>query len=97
MNGTQILSTANFGTIPTNWSIVGISAYSASNGYAEFFWRNTLGDLAIWQINGRQILAGPNIGEVPTDGPSPTSATSAAPATPTFSGVARTAMWRSGS
>src|SRR5208282_3442805 len=66
MNGTQILSTADFGTIPTSWTIVGTSAYHASTGYAELFWRNTNGDVAIWQINGSQILAAPDIGNVPT-------------------------------
>jgi hypothetical protein len=33
-------------------------------GTAELIWRNTGGDVAIWQMNGTQVLSSPDLGNV---------------------------------
>jgi FG-GAP-like repeat len=69
MNGTQVVSTPGLGNVPTSWSIAGTSAYNAynANPNAELIWRNTNGDVAIWLMNGAQLLSGPGLGNVPTN------------------------------
>ena len=37
------------------------------DGYSDIAWRDTAGDLAIWLMNGTQILSGPDLGNVPTN------------------------------
>ena len=36
------------------------------DGKSDIAWRNTNGDLAIWLMNGTQVLSGPDLGNVPT-------------------------------
>jgi len=62
MIGSQVASTAGLGTLSSDWSIIG----DDNNG--NIFWRNTAGDLAIWQINGVQEVATRlSLGNVPAN------------------------------
>jgi subtilase family serine protease len=69
MNGTQVVSAPGLGNVPTSWSIAGTSAYRATypDTDAELIWRNTNGDVAIWEMYGTQVLSAPIIGNVPTN------------------------------
>jgi hypothetical protein len=35
------------------------------DGYSDIAWRNTSGDVAIWLMNGTQVLSAPDVGNVP--------------------------------
>ena len=49
----------------TDWSIVG--QRQLNNSFpADLIWRNTNGDLAIWFMNGTQVVSAPDLGNVPT-------------------------------
>jgi VCBS repeat protein len=70
-NGTQIqvLSTTDFGVIPTSWSIAGTGDFNG-DGYADILWYNANGDTSIWLMtpNGTQmqVLAATDLGSVIT-------------------------------
>ena len=65
MMGTQVLSGAGLGQIPTTWSIVGQRDFNG-DGKADLLWRDTSGNIAMWFMNGTQISSGAIIGQVPT-------------------------------
>jgi hypothetical protein len=58
MSGSTVTATAAFGTVPLSWTIVG----DDNNG--NVFWRDTAGDLAIWQVSGQEVVSA-NIGNTP--------------------------------
>jgi hypothetical protein len=66
MNGTQVLSAAGIGSVPTNWSIVGQRDFNG-DGMSDLLWRDTSGNTAIWFMNGTQVLSAVGIGKVPTN------------------------------
>jgi hypothetical protein len=58
MNGTQIInSSATFvGGVPYPlWTIIGTGDFNG-DGYADILWRDTNGNIAIWEMNGTQII-----------------------------------------
>jgi len=58
MNGTTILNptTSYVGTVsPSTWTIVGTGDFNG-DGYTDILWRDTAGDVAIWEMNGTTIL-----------------------------------------
>src|SRR6202522_3884397 len=69
MNGTGCLNpnSAGGGNVATTWAIVGIGDFNG-DGYADILWRDTSGNVAIWEMNGTTIL-NPNtagVGKVST-------------------------------
>ncbi|HKM88556.1 MAG TPA: VCBS repeat-containing protein, partial [Xanthobacteraceae bacterium] len=58
MNGTTILNptTSYVGTVsPSTWTIVGTGDFNG-DGKTDILWRDTAGDVAIWEMNGTTIL-----------------------------------------
>src|SRR5208282_151976 len=58
MNGTSILNptTSYVATVsPSTWSIVGQRDFNG-DGKSDILWRDTSGDVAIWEMNGTTIL-----------------------------------------
>src|SRR5208282_1329720 len=58
MNGTSILNptTSYDGTVsPSTWTIVGTGDFNG-DGKSDILWRDTSGDVAIWEMNGTTIL-----------------------------------------
>ncbi len=51
MNGSKVTGTANLGSKPPNWTIV------ASDAHGDIFWRDTAGDLEMWQVHGSKVVA----------------------------------------
>ena len=51
--------------MPTSWSIVGQRDFNG-DGNADMLWRDTNGDLAMWFMNGTQVLSGAGLGNVPS-------------------------------
>jgi hypothetical protein len=43
------------GTMPTTWSIVGTGDFNGDRK-SDILWRDTAGDVAIWEMNGTSIL-----------------------------------------
>jgi hypothetical protein len=60
MNGTQIVQSASFGTVPPVWSIVGTGDFNG-DGKFDLLWRDSSGNTAIWLLNGAQVLGSPSI------------------------------------
>jgi FG-GAP-like repeat len=70
MNGTSILnpSASYVATVsPSTWSIVGVGDFNG-DGMADILWRDTSGDVAIWEMNGTSIVNASTtyVGTVPT-------------------------------
>jgi Glucose / Sorbosone dehydrogenase/FG-GAP-like repeat len=59
----QILSSADYGTIPNSWQIVGQRDFNG-DGKADLLWSNTNGDTSIWLMNGTTVSATPDLGVV---------------------------------
>ena len=96
MNGIQPPQGAFVGNVQTAWSIVGTGDFNG-DGKGDILWRNTNGDVAMWLMNGTQLLSpGVVLGNVPTLGKSSAPAISTATARATFSGATRTATSRFG-
>src|SRR5258707_9163954 len=57
MNGTTVLNpnTAGVGNVPTTWSIVGTGDFNG-DGKWDILWRDTGGNVAIWEMNGTTVL-----------------------------------------
>jgi uncharacterized membrane protein len=59
MDGGNVLATTNFGVIPSSWTIV------ADDNRGDVLWQDSSGNLAIWQINGTQVVRSAGLGNVP--------------------------------
>jgi hypothetical protein len=57
MNGTSILnaSTSFVANVPGTWTIVGTGDFNG-DGRSDILWRDTSGNVAIWEMNGTTIL-----------------------------------------
>jgi hypothetical protein len=57
MNGTSILnaSTSFVANVPRTWTIVGTGDFNG-DGRSDILWRDTSGNVAIWEMNGTTIL-----------------------------------------
>jgi hypothetical protein len=51
--------------VPTSWSIVGTGDFSGT-GNTDILWLDPAGDVAIWFMNGTQVVSTPVLGNVPT-------------------------------
>jgi hypothetical protein len=65
MNGSTILQTSVFGSVPAIWSVVGQRDF-AFTGDAGVLWRDTAGDVGLWLMNGTQIASNTVLGNVAT-------------------------------
>jgi L-ascorbate oxidase len=63
MNGTQVLSAADFGIVDNSWQVVGQRDFSA-DGKADLLWQNANGDTSIWLMNGTQVSSASDLGIV---------------------------------
>jgi hypothetical protein len=52
------------GNVTTSWIIAETGDFNG-DGFSDILWRNANGDVAIWLINGTQILSAPDVGNVP--------------------------------
>jgi len=67
MSAAQILQSGGFGTVPTNWQLVGQRDFNG-DGKNDWLWRDgTSGTVAIWLLNGLQILQSGSLGTVPSN------------------------------
>ncbi len=69
MNGTAVLNqnSSFVANVPGQWAIVGQRDFNG-DGKADLLWRDTSGNVAIWEMNGTAVL-NPNssfVGNVPT-------------------------------
>jgi hypothetical protein len=81
----QILQGAAFNSVGTNWSIVGQRDFNG-DGKSGILWRDTVGDVGMWLMNGTQIVQSGSFARSRSTGRSPEPETSMATARPTFSG-----------
>jgi hypothetical protein len=65
MNGGNIVSSANLGSVPTSWSIVGTGDFNG-DGKPDLLWRNSNGDVVIWFMNGGSLVSSTDLGVIPT-------------------------------
>jgi glucose/arabinose dehydrogenase len=65
MNGTQTISAADLGAVPTSWSIVGQRDFDG-DGKSDMLWHDTGGNVAIWLMNGGTVSSSVFVGNVPT-------------------------------
>jgi probable HAF family extracellular repeat protein len=59
MDGGNVLATAYFGVVPSSWTII------ADDNRGDILWQDNSGNLAIWQINGTQVVNSAGLGNVP--------------------------------
>jgi hypothetical protein len=54
------------GNVPTVWTIVGLGDFNG-DGKTDILWRDTSGNVAIWEMNGTSLLIGSSsfVGNVP--------------------------------
>src|SRR5260370_37781168 len=65
MNGAQVLQAAAVATADPNvWTIVGQSDFNG-DGKADWLWRDTSGNVAMWFLNGTQVTQSAGVGNVP--------------------------------
>jgi len=50
-------------TAPSNWHIAGTGDFNG-DGKSDILWQDTAGDVAIWEMNGANILANPLVATV---------------------------------
>jgi hypothetical protein len=55
---------SDIGQIPIAWSLVGQRDFN-SDGNADFLWRDTSGNTAIWFLNGGQVSSSQSVGNIP--------------------------------
>ena len=62
------IGTVNVFNLVRNWSGPPLTATHDFNGdgYSDIAWRNSNGDVAIWLMNGTNILSAPDVANVPT-------------------------------
>jgi FG-GAP repeat len=65
MNGGQVSSTASLGNIPLEWSIVLTGDFNG-DGKSDLLWRDTSGNVSMWQMNGAQVASAVGLGNIPT-------------------------------
>jgi FG-GAP-like repeat len=69
MNGATVASTAGVGNVdgfgPGFWSVAGIGDFNG-DGKSDIFWRYSLGQTAIWLMNGASVLSPAWPGNIPT-------------------------------
>jgi hypothetical protein len=51
--------------VPANWSIAETGDFNG-DGYSDILWRDTAGDVAIWFMNGTQVVSAQVIANAPT-------------------------------
>jgi hypothetical protein len=56
MNGSTVTKTSVIGSASSDWKIAGTGDYNG-DGNADILWRNDLGGVATWQMNGSNVLA----------------------------------------
>jgi hypothetical protein len=64
-NGIEVLSSANVGTVPITWSVVGTGDFNG-DGIGDLLWRDGSGNTAIWLMNGATVTSSGDIGNIPT-------------------------------
>jgi glucose/arabinose dehydrogenase len=68
MNGTRVLNPSASWVQQVSyplWTIIGLGDFNG-DGYADFLWRDSSGDLGIWGMQGTQILNSAAVATVPT-------------------------------
>jgi hypothetical protein len=62
------IGTVNVYNLVRNWSGLPLTDTHDFNGdgHSDIAWRNADGDVAIWLMNGTQVLSAPDVGNVPT-------------------------------
>jgi hypothetical protein len=65
MNGTQVVSPAGLGNVPTMWSVVGTGDFDG-DGRSDIVWRDTSGNTSVWLMNGAAVSLSGGFGVVPT-------------------------------
>src|SRR5712691_2523679 len=63
MDGVQVMQAAAVDSASTSWSIVGQRDFNG-DGKADWLWRDTSGNVAMWFLNGVQA-SGAGVGKVP--------------------------------
>jgi glucose/arabinose dehydrogenase len=61
--GAQILSSADYGIVPTSWQLVGQRDFNG-DGKADLLWSNSNGDTSIWLMNGTTVSSTSDLGIV---------------------------------
>jgi hypothetical protein len=64
--GTRGLMSGGLGPIPTTWSIIGQRDFNG-DGYCDFLWRDSSGDVAVWLMNDFQVISTTALGNVPSN------------------------------
>ena len=65
LNNGAVSSTANFGTVPTAWS-VNLTGDFDGNARSDLLWTHTSGARSIWFMNGATVASTASLGTVPT-------------------------------
>jgi hypothetical protein len=52
--------------VPGHWSVA-LTGDFDGDGNTELFWRDTSGNMAIWFLNGVQVMSSANLGNLPTN------------------------------
>jgi hypothetical protein len=66
MVGSTIQSMTSLGQVPTNWFVVATGDFNA-DGKGDILWQDTQGNLAIWFMNGAQVIAAQAVGKLPAN------------------------------
>jgi hypothetical protein len=68
MNGTQVIANQTIGTInaPGGWSFAGTGDFNGDGMTDLLFINATTNGVGIWQMNGTQVTANPQVGILPT-------------------------------
>jgi hypothetical protein len=64
--GAQILSSMDYGIVPTSWTSVGQRDFNG-DGMGDLLWRDTSGDTSIWFMNGTTVASSVSVGNIPTN------------------------------